>query len=104
MPFVQRNFKGEIAGVYAVKQPGHAEEELAEDDADVAAFRAAHPVPPDVLRSRSRVELRQDVQNQKALGKEHHALHEAIWAFNHGFVELETALSTLLYEALHVSP
>lgn len=38
--FVQRDENGNIKGVYRRKQPGYAEEELPEDDAEVVAFLA----------------------------------------------------------------
>lgn len=41
MPFVERDQGGTIVGVYARPQPGRAEEHLAEDHADLIAWRAA---------------------------------------------------------------
>ena len=45
MPFVERDQLGAIKGVYAVRQPGYAEEELPDDHPDVVAFRAPKPAP-----------------------------------------------------------
>jgi uncharacterized protein with HEPN domain len=102
VPFVQRNWKGEVTGVYSGAQPGYAEEELPDDHPDVVEFNAKHPVPPEFLRPLSRDEIRQSEHDRKALDKEHEALRNSIWAFNATFSELEVALSALLYEALHI--
>jgi hypothetical protein len=40
MVYVRRDEAGQVIGVYANRQPGIAEEELAEDNAEVVAFRA----------------------------------------------------------------
>jgi len=40
MTFVERAKDGSIKGVYAQRQPGHADEELPDDHADVVAFNA----------------------------------------------------------------
>lgn len=41
MPFVERDPEtGQVVGLYAVTQPGRAEELLPDDHQDVAAFRA----------------------------------------------------------------
>ncbi len=39
--FVQRDGQGNIKGVYAQRQPGYAEEEVAADHADVVTYRTA---------------------------------------------------------------
>jgi hypothetical protein len=46
MPYVQRA-NGKIVGVYAQRQPGYAEEWLADDDAEVLAYLNPPPPPPD---------------------------------------------------------
>ena len=38
MPFVQRDKSGVVMGLYANRQPGYAEEELASDDPEVLAY------------------------------------------------------------------
>lgn len=48
MPYIERNQAGAINGVYALSQPGYAEEFLAEDAAEVLAFFAPPPVAKDV--------------------------------------------------------
>lgn len=40
MTYVKRNSDGDVVGMFALPQPGVAEEELAEDHADVKAFKA----------------------------------------------------------------
>ena len=47
MPYVQRR-SGKIIGVYANAQPGYAEEHLADDHADVVAFRNPPATLPDL--------------------------------------------------------
>jgi hypothetical protein len=39
MAFVQRDEAKKICGVYSLKQPGYAEEELADDDVEVLTYR-----------------------------------------------------------------
>jgi hypothetical protein len=38
MPFVERDDQGAVKGLYAVAQPGYAEEGLPDDNAEVLAF------------------------------------------------------------------
>ena len=47
MAFVRRDRKNKIIGVFARPQPGEAEENLPDDDAEVVAFRAPPPPPTD---------------------------------------------------------
>lgn len=46
MPYVERN-NGAVVGLYANKQPGYAEEWLADDAAEVVAFRSPPPAQSD---------------------------------------------------------
>lgn len=50
MPYIERGQDGKIKGVYARLQPGYAEEEIAEDDAAVVAFRNPPKLPAFVGR------------------------------------------------------
>ena len=102
MPFIQRNWKGEITGVFANAQPDYAEEQLPEDHPEIIAFRAAHPTPPEMLQPLTPAQIRQMEADHVRLRKEHDALRNAIWTFNSTFNELEIALSALLYAALNV--
>jgi F420-dependent methylenetetrahydromethanopterin dehydrogenase len=43
--FVERR-AGVVMGVYAMRQPGYAEEELADDHPDIVAYVAPKPAPP----------------------------------------------------------
>ena len=52
MTFVQRDENGKITGVYANLQPGIAEEELPDDDADVIDFLSPPPPPVTSVSSR----------------------------------------------------
>ncbi|MEL3890291.1 hypothetical protein V6B08_08445 [Ferrovibrio sp. MS7] len=102
MPFVQRNWKGEVTGLFSLAQAGHAEEELSEDNPEVIAFRQAHPVPPELLRPLTHDERRKINHDHDRLKTEHTQLRNAIWAFNATFNEMELALSALLYSALDI--
>ena len=104
MPYVQRDLKGKIVGVYANPQPGRAEEFLAEDHPEIIEFREANPVPEEMLKPLSEKDLIRLEQVRKRVEKEHTELRNAIWAFNRWFSELEIALSALLYEAMHAEP
>jgi|GEM_PF-5820101 len=45
--YVERDGQGRITGAYAVRQPGRAEEALADDDVELAAFETpAVPLNP----------------------------------------------------------
>lgn len=48
MPYVQRDGSNAVCGVYAVAQPGLAEEYLADDAAEVLAFRNPPAQPPEL--------------------------------------------------------
>ena len=45
--FVERDQAGVIKAAYGCPQPGAAEEPLADDDPELAAFLAPKPIPPD---------------------------------------------------------
>lgn len=47
--FVERDDQGKIKGVYAVKQPGVAEEELRDDAPEVLAFIDPPETPVDTI-------------------------------------------------------
>lgn len=44
MPYVERDGNGDITGIFAIEQPGIAEEFIGNNDPDVVAFR--NPLPP----------------------------------------------------------
>lgn len=48
MPYVQRDGSNAVSGVYAVAQPGLAEEWLEDDHTDVVAFRNPPAPPPEL--------------------------------------------------------
>lgn len=104
MPFVQRDLKGKILGVYANRQPSSAEEFLAEDHPEFIEFRKAHPVPDALLKPLSEIDMQRVRQDQERVANEHTELRNAIWAFNRCFSDLEMALGQLLYEAIHTEP
>jgi hypothetical protein len=104
MPYAQRNWKGEITGLFANAQPGYAEEFLHDDDEGVLAFNTANPIPPEMLRPPTPAEWREREREQERIKAEHVQLQNAILAFNNQFSHLETSLSTLLYEAMHIEP
>lgn len=59
MPYVQRDASGKVCGVYAVSQPGYAEEFLEDGDATVAAFLNPPPPPVSVTPRQARIALLQ---------------------------------------------
>lgn len=97
MPFVQRNHRGEVTGLFANRQLGYAEEQLADDHPDVVAFRKAHPTPKELLEPLSVEDIRRLDADSKRIATEHDAIRQAIAAFHQGFSMLENALSALLY-------
>lgn len=46
MKFVERDQAGKVKGLYANRQPGYAEEELADNHPEVIEFRTPKPPPP----------------------------------------------------------
>ncbi|MDB5338392.1 MAG: hypothetical protein JWN70_4011 [Planctomycetaceae bacterium] len=108
MPYVQRNWKGEITGLYANPQPqpdGTCLTEpapLSEDHPEVQSYMAKHPIPANMLRPFSAEEMRKQDKMFERVAKEHEAIRNAVLAFNLGFAELETSLSCLLYAALNI--
>jgi hypothetical protein len=96
MPFVQRNWKGEVIGVYANPQT-YAQEVLPDDHPDVVAFREAHPVDPKLLVPPSPEDIESSHKAYLRVGEDHKLIAAGIVRFNKWFAELETALSALLY-------
>jgi hypothetical protein len=96
MPFVRRDLRGTISGIYAKRQPGYAEEFLADDHPDIIEFREAHPVPEEMLKPLSEKAMQRSRQDWARVEKEHNELRSAIWGFNQCFSDLEIALSALL--------
>jgi hypothetical protein len=102
MPFVHRNWKGEITGLSTGGEPGAANEILPDNNDEIVAFRKAHPVPEALLKPLSPSDIVKHNQDQARIQREHEDLRTAIWAFNQAFSNFETALSALLYAALHL--
>jgi hypothetical protein len=44
MPFIQRNWRGEITGVFAARQADN-DEELSETHPDIVEHLSKHPIP-----------------------------------------------------------
>lgn len=98
MPFVYRNFKGEITGYAAVEQD-KAKEFVPDDDPELLAFKAKHPVtdvPPLTPKELARLAT----ESQK-LGAERVAMTSATARFHELFSGLEVALSALLYATIN---
>lgn len=100
MPFIQRNWKGEITGLFACSQAGYAEEFLPDNAPEVLAFEEAHPAP--ALPPMTSDEIKQSGEYRRALEREHESIRNAVWAFNAAFSELEITFSTLLYSAINL--
>lgn len=100
MPFVQRDHRKNIVGIFAHFQAGFAEEELPEGHPDVAAFRSRHPAPEGIMTALTEKELAKLSQRQRQIDKEHQDIRNAVWLFNSEFDELELSLSSLVYASL----
>lgn len=102
MPFVQRNKKGEITGLWTVRQ-WEAQEELSDDNPEVVAFKERQPpLPKNFLRPLTRKEAEKPQKEHEALDAEYQTSNNAALALYRGWSELELALSGLLYEVLHL--
>lgn len=100
MPFVQRNWKGEVTGLFANPQD-HAKEELPDDHPDVVSFRNAHPIDPKLLIPPSPEEIEERHKAWLRVEADHKLIAAGIVQFNRWFAQLETALSALLYVLLN---
>jgi hypothetical protein len=67
MPYVQRNERGAVVGVFASPQPGFAEESLADDDPGMVLF--LNP-PPPVPRSISDRQFFQQLAMQAVISQD----------------------------------
>jgi hypothetical protein len=101
MPYVLRNWKGEITGYSEGGPMGDKSELVAEDHPDLVAYIKAHPIPPEMLRPLTEQERAEAQADWERVRKEHDEIQQAIWRFNGLFSQLETALSCLLYAAIH---
>lgn len=104
MPYIKRNWKGEVTGLFSVPQPSFATEKLPDDHPEVLAYRTDHPVPEHLLKPQTEEEIKHSQKEYERLEKEHKSLKSAIWIFNQTFSELEIALSAMLYQAINVQP
>ncbi|MBL8021074.1 MAG: hypothetical protein JNM27_15490 [Leptospirales bacterium] len=106
MPYVQRDFKGKVLGLFAVPQsqedgtPISDPDPLPDDHPDVVAFQLENPTPPFLTKSLSKTETRAfEVANEKAT-REVLSLKHLILSHIQEWAELETALSLLFQEIL----
>src|SRR5262249_39838891 len=104
MPYVQRNSKLEIIGLYANPQPGIAEEFVVEEHPEVQALRDEMGATEWPSQMPSSTEMRRAEREQQALLAEGAAMDAAIVHFLKAWSNLETSLSTLLYEGLDIRP
>ncbi|HVI90517.1 MAG TPA: hypothetical protein VM659_19610 [Dongiaceae bacterium] len=104
MPYVQRNSKLEIVGLFANPQPGTAEEFVAEEHPEVQALRDEMGATEWPSQMPSTTEMRRMEREQQELLAEGAAMDTAIVYFLKAWSNLETSLSTLLYEALDIRP
>ncbi len=104
MPYVQRNSKREITGLFANPQPGVAEEFLDEEHPAVQALRDELGATeyPSLVPSMS--ETRRQEKEHQAIAEDRARMDAAILQFLKCWSSLETALSSLLYEALDIRP
>lgn len=104
MPYVQRNSKLEIVGLFANPQPGLADEFVAEEHPEVQAIRDEMGATEWPSQMPSTTEMRRMAREQQELLAEGAAMDAAIVYFLKAWSNLETSLSTLLYEALDIRP
>lgn len=57
MVYVERDSSGKIKGIYALAQPGYAEEEICEDSVEVLEYRKPSVILPSVTRFQARAAL-----------------------------------------------
>jgi hypothetical protein len=104
MPYVQRNSKLEIVGLFANPQPGLAEEFVIEEHPEVQAIRDEMGATEWPSQMPSTTEVRRMEREQHELLAEGAGMDAAILHFLKAWSNLETSLSTLLYEALDIRP
>lgn len=104
MPYVQRNSKLEITGLFANPQPGLAEEFVAEEHPEVQSLRDELGATEWPSQMPSMTEARRIEREQQEIAAGDAALDAAIVDFLKSWSNLETSLSTLLYEALDIRP
>jgi hypothetical protein len=104
MPYVQRNSKLEIIGLFANPQPGLAEEFVAEEHPEVQALRDELGATEWPSQMASSTEARRIEREQQEIAAEGAQMDAAIVHFLKSWSNLETSLSTLLYEALDIRP
>jgi hypothetical protein len=104
MPYVQRNSKLEIVGLFSNPQPGLAEEFVAEEHPTVQALRDEMGATEWPSQMPSTTEMRRMEREQQEIGADNAAMDAAIVHFLKSWSNLETSLSTLLYEALDIRP
>jgi hypothetical protein len=109
MPYVQRDHKGNITGLFAAPQPQPGgicltdTNPLPDNDPHVVAFRKKQEAifgPPP--RPMTPEELRRLSEDGERLKREHEEIRRIVVTFNQAFAELETALSALLYSVLNI--
>ncbi|NIX75546.1 hypothetical protein [Microvirga terricola] len=105
MPYVQRNHKGQIVGLYALPQPQPngtcltEPDPLPDDDPEVLAFRATHPVP--TVEPLTFEEMQRLNQRYEKVNKEHEEIRDGMLATFMVWSDLENALCALFYALLN---
>jgi hypothetical protein len=113
MPYVQRNHKGEITGLFAARQPQRdgsditEPDPLPEDHPEVVAFRKRAeaffgPPPPPRTEDELRAEMRLFQQENRRVEHEVGKIKRAVEWFDANFNQLEIALSALLATMLNI--
>lgn len=96
MPYVQRNYVGEITGYFANPQPGLAKEFLTDAHPDLLAYIAAHPAPP-IPQPLNAEQIGQLQKNETQRETETRELQALILKFLKEWAELEIAFSALFH-------
>jgi hypothetical protein len=98
--FVQRDWRGNITGLYSGRQD-YAQEELPDDHPEVVEFNAKHPVPAELLCGPTTEEIAESSRQKEKLKAEESDMRRQTDLFRNSFNELEIALSALLYAILN---
>jgi hypothetical protein len=101
MPYIQRNRKGDLTGIFAIPQEKN-QEFLEDADPEIIAFKKRNPfIPPPPLTEEEITKI----QKQNDLNREEYIkLGQLTLKFSDHWHNLELALCGLLYATLNINP
>lgn len=103
MPYIQRNRKGELIGIYAVQQE-NADDFLEEDHPDIIEYYKKYPAPDELLRPLNSEEIKKIHKQFEKNSEEYKKLGELVIAFMNKWHELELSLCSLFYQIINPNP